>query len=94
MHSSVNRLGMESCSKEYDLSATGSLKFVRGRAGMHCKNCGCSLRRVSRRGFLQKRVYTFFGYYPWECPICRETVFIRKQYQGKRRHEHKAATSD
>jgi len=52
---------------------------------MHCKECGNALRRLARRGFLQIRVFPIFGFYPWECPICRDTIMIRKQYVRKRR---------
>jgi len=59
---------------------------------MHCKDCGNSLRRLSRRGFLQKRIYSLFGYYPWECPVCREPIFIRKQYERRRHHSNPTET--
>jgi hypothetical protein len=59
---------------------------------MHCKDCGNNLRRLARKGFLQLRVFPLFGYYPWECPVCRKTLMIRKQYLRKRRsvQEHSA----
>ena len=60
---------------------------------MHCKECGNPLRRMARKGFLQLKVYPRFGYYPWECPICRVTIMIRKQYIRKRRSVH-APTTD
>jgi hypothetical protein len=50
---------------------------------MHCKNCGSNLRRIPRKGVLQQKVYTLFGYYPWECPICRAPILLRKQHQRK-----------
>ena len=55
------------------------------RINMHCKACGNPLRRLARKGFLQLKVYPKFGYYPWECPICRNTIMIRKQYIRKKR---------
>jgi predicted RNA-binding Zn-ribbon protein involved in translation (DUF1610 family) len=59
-------------------SANGASQFV-------CPDCGSQhLRRLPRQGFLQKKVYTFFGYFPWECPICREVKLFRKR--GKRSH--------
>ncbi len=54
---------------------------------MHCKTCGTSMRRLSRRGFLQEKIYSWFGYYPWECPLCRKPTMLRKQYQRKTRRE-------
>jgi hypothetical protein len=34
---------------------------------------------------MQERVYSRFGYYPWECPICRKPTMVRKQYMRKKR---------
>ncbi|HUA96913.1 MAG TPA: hypothetical protein VMA34_01145 [Terracidiphilus sp.] len=42
------------------------------------------MRRVARRGFLQKKVYPVLGLYPWECGACREVTMVRKRYQRKR----------
>ncbi len=48
-----------------------------------CPDCGSRhLRRLPRHGFLQQKILPLFGYYPWECPICREIKFFRKR--GKR----------
>ena len=52
---------------------------------MHCKNCGATLRRLARKGFLQLKVYPVFGLYPWECPLCRKELMVKKQYVRKRR---------
>jgi DNA-directed RNA polymerase subunit RPC12/RpoP len=52
-----------------------------------CENCGNALRRLARQGFLQKKLYSRFGYYPWECPLCRELVMVRQQHRLKRRIE-------
>jgi hypothetical protein len=43
------------------------------------------MRRLVRESLLQRRVYPLFGYYPWECPLCRETVLLRKRYARRRR---------
>jgi hypothetical protein len=43
------------------------------------------MRRISRKGFLQLKFFPLFGFYPWECPICRDTVLRKKQHQRKRR---------
>lgn len=52
---------------------------------VRCKRCGSSrMRRLPREGFLQRNVLNSFGYYPWECPVCRETQFFR--LRGKREH--------
>jgi hypothetical protein len=52
---------------------------------MHCKNCGTPLRRLARKGFLQLNVYPVFGLYPWECPLCRKALMVKKKYARKRR---------
>jgi DNA-directed RNA polymerase subunit RPC12/RpoP len=51
------------------------------------------LRRLERKGFLQKRIYHLFGYYPWECPKCRGVVLLKKRHQRKRSHSHESATT-
>ncbi len=35
------------------------------------------MRRLARAGFLQQHIWPFFGYYPWECPICRKLRLVR-----------------
>lgn len=57
--------------------------FASDLSEIACPACGSRrLRRLPRSGFLQKRVYSFFGYYPWECPICRQVRMFRER--GKR----------
>jgi hypothetical protein len=56
-----------------------------------CPECGCKrLRRLARRGFLQRKVYSRFGYYPWECAACREPLLLKKRLQRKSK-SHTAA---
>ncbi len=58
---------------------------VDGTSEFACPDCGSRhLRRLPRQGFMQLKVYPFFGYFPWECPICRQTRLYRKR--GKRTH--------
>jgi len=40
------------------------------------------MRRLPRAGFWQKRVMPMFGYFPWECPLCRKLIYLKKR--GKR----------
>jgi hypothetical protein len=61
---------------------------------MHCKDCGNPLRRLARKGYWQLKICPKFGYYPWECPICRKTVMVRKQYIRKRRSSRPEASAD
>ncbi len=45
-----------------------------------CSHCGNPhLRRVPRKGFLQDKVFPLFGYYPWECPLCRQKRLLRRR---------------
>ena len=46
----------------------------------HCENV--ALHRCSRFGFLQRVVFSRFGYYPWECGLCRREYMIRQRYIG------------
>lgn len=51
-----------------------------------CPSCGNRhLQRLARRGFLEKKVYPIFGYYPWECPACRVTRYFKKRGQRMQR---------
>jgi len=52
---------------------------------MHCTKCGTEMRRVVRETFLQRKVYPLFGFYPWECPLCREPILYRKRRPGRKR---------
>jgi ribosomal protein L37AE/L43A len=47
---------------------------------LQCPNCRQEqLARIARRGFMREHVYTLFGYYPWECAICRREFLIHKR---------------
>jgi DNA-directed RNA polymerase subunit RPC12/RpoP len=54
---------------------------------VRCEYCGNALRRLARQGFMQKEIYSRFGYYPWECPLCREPMLVRQQHRLKKRSE-------
>ncbi len=44
-----------------------------------CFWCGSTkFRLVNRAGFLQMHILSFFGFYPWECVICRRKTLLRK----------------
>jgi ssDNA-binding Zn-finger/Zn-ribbon topoisomerase 1 len=54
------------------------------RTDMQCPECGANrVRRMQRVGFLQNTVFPFFGYYPWECTLCREPFLAKKRYKRK-----------
>ena len=57
---------------------------------MECTKCGSEMRRLMRESFLQRKVYPLFGYYPWECPICRKPVLYKKRHLRKRRSRQAA----
>lgn len=43
-----------------------------------CPRChGKEYRRVNRKGFWERTVLTFLGYFPWECTLCRTKTFLR-----------------
>lgn len=50
---------------------------------VRCEYCGNALRRLARQGFLQTKIYSRFGYYPWECPLCREPMMVKQQHRYK-----------
>lgn len=52
---------------------------------MHCAKCGSEMRRLMRESFLQRKVFPLFGYYPWECPLCRVPVLFKKRHLRRRR---------
>ena len=54
---------------------------------VRCEYCGNALRRLARQGFMQTEIYSRFGYYPWECPLCREPMLVRQQHRLKKRSE-------
>lgn len=50
---------------------------------VECQRCKDeTMQRIRRRGFLQKRVYPLFGYYPWKCMRCKQLLF--KRVRGER----------
>jgi len=46
------------------------------------------MHRLERKGFMQLNVYPLFGYYPWECGMCKQLFMIKKRYRRKRRSTH------
>jgi len=54
--------------------------------GMECSKCKAGgMYRIRREGFLHRRVYPLFGYYPWKCRKC-ETIGMKRH----RREREKA----
>lgn len=52
------------------------------------------LARIARRGFLRQRVLPFFGFYPWECAICRKEFLKRKRGAAYRKTRPTPAAGD
>ena len=43
-----------------------------------CPNCSLPYgARTERKGFFQKRVASFFGYFPWTCKACRVNFYSK-----------------
>ena len=51
---------------------------------MKCSKCGTQSVRMERSGFLQSRIYSLIGLYPWRCSTCgkRTLAFMRRQPAG------------
>ena len=46
----------------------------------YCSHCdGITLDRRVRVGFWQRAVLPRFGYFPWECSLCRRVFLLRQQ---------------
>ncbi len=55
-----------------------------------CGQCGSTgLRRVNRHGYLQRVIWPIFGFYPWECVMCRGRRYLRDE--GRRSGSRQAA---
>ncbi len=49
-----------------------------------CPKCGNDRpRRVEREGFMQKHIYSWFGYFPWHCRDCKHSFMFRKRNRSK-----------
>ncbi len=65
-------------------AASGYVGQAGATAKIRCPSCGDGHpRRLERKGFLEKRVYPLFGYFPWFCASCKSTFLMRKRYRRK-----------
>jgi len=63
-------------------------KLVPQDGVMRCPVCGCThLRRVPRTGFSQKKILSWFGYFPWECGGCKEPFLIKRRFGRNGSHD-------
>lgn len=54
-------------------------------AGMECSKCKTDgMYRIRREGFLHRRVYPLFGYYPWKCLQCEKIGMKKNRGEGKK----------
>jgi hypothetical protein len=61
---------------------TGSLSITAvEQTRCFCPGCGNQLRRLARKGLLQRTLYPLLGYYPWECFACRTKRMVRARGQ-------------
>jgi hypothetical protein len=51
---------------------------------MNCVKCGIEMRRLTRESFLQRRFLPLFGFFPWECPICRKPILLKRRFLSRR----------
>ena len=57
---------------------------IEGRIDMRCPICQHDeIERSKRRGFIERGIYSLFGYYPWRCGGCGERFFIKVRYKKK-----------
>jgi hypothetical protein len=48
-----------------------------------CARCGDGpLRRVNRKGWLERVLLPKLGFFPWECVQCRTRRFVRDSGEG------------
>jgi transposase-like protein len=47
---------------------------------LECPRCGGNyLKRKRRQSFLERRVFSLFGYYPWKCSMCGGSFQLKKR---------------
>jgi hypothetical protein len=56
---------------------------------MQCTKCSYNgkLSRIRRVGFLEKHLYSLFGYFPWICSGCKQRLLLKSR--GVRRRSHR-----
>jgi ribosomal protein L37AE/L43A len=56
------------------------------KGALVCPICGTqTLHRVSRTGFMQRVVFSRFGYYPWKCSSCKNAQLMKHRGERRRR---------
>ncbi len=58
-----------------------------------CSKCrSASMRRLGRSGMLERKLLSYFGFYPWECTMCRAKTYFRDE--GVRRRSRSSSFSE
>jgi hypothetical protein len=66
-----------------ELAKTGGAK-----RRIHCSHCGSHrIFRVFRQGYLQEKIYPFFGFYPWKCKTCSGCMMLRLRESPQAKRE-------
>ncbi len=51
-----------------------------GEDRIYCRQCSSDrIFRVFRKGFMEERIYSRFGYFPWRCLSCGSRVLLRRR---------------
>jgi predicted nucleic acid-binding Zn ribbon protein len=76
-------------------TAEGVVQKVQEGSRVFCPECGGKrVRRVERKGFMQKSVFPYFGFFPWYCRECRKYSMIRKRKGSKSSEEQYVERED
>lgn len=65
-------------------------KKSKKRRPVLCPRCGSEyMKRLRRVGFLQGKIYSVLGYYPWRCTKCLGDFMLRRRGAPRRHREHR-----
>jgi len=59
-----------------------------------CLKCGGGIAiRINRSGFLQRKVFSHFGFYPWKCGACGRIFLVRRRGDRPRTRRRSEASN-
>jgi len=68
------------------------IEFGKINDRLYCKECNSHrVFRIFRKGFLQERIYPWFGFYPWKCKDCKSCMFYRKRKMSRAKQRESLA---